>query len=47
MLEKQIGVSQDTTLRHLGYDPDEEKSKRETDSGDMAEQLLGAFDRGQ
>lgn len=47
VLEKQIGVSQDTTLRRLGYDPDEERAKREVDGGDMAEQLLSAFDRGQ
>lgn len=47
ILEKQVGVSQDTTLRRLGYDPDEERTKRDVDGGDMAEQLLSAFDRGQ
>lgn len=47
VLEKQLGVSEDTILRHLGYDPDEEREKRQLDSTDMAEKLLGAFDRGE
>lgn len=47
LLEKQIGVSEDTLLRGLGRDPDAEREKRESDSADMAEQMLGAFDRGE
>lgn len=49
MLDKQLGVSQDTLLQKAGYDPDQEKEKREqeTTSVDLADQLLGAFDRGQ
>ncbi|GIK73817.1 MAG: hypothetical protein BroJett021_28050 [Chloroflexota bacterium] len=46
VLESQIGVSQDTTLRNLGYDPDIEREKREMDGGMLGEQLLTAFDRG-
>lgn len=49
MLDKQLGVSQDTLLQKAGYDADAEKEKRESEqtSVDLADQLLGAFDRGQ
>lgn len=49
MLDKQLGVSQDTLLTKAGYDPDAEKEKKdqETTGVDLADQLLGAFDRGQ
>lgn len=46
-LEKQVGVSEDTILRELGFDADLEREKRQLDSTDMAEQMLGAFERGQ
>ncbi len=45
LLDQQLGVSQDTLLRQLGYDADLEREKRETESGDMAETMLTAFDR--
>lgn len=47
LLEKQIGVSEDTLLRGLGRNPDVEREKRESDSADIAEQMLGAFERGE
>lgn len=46
LLEKQVGVSDDTILRGLGYDPDAEAMKRDANSDMLGEQLLGAFDRG-
>jgi hypothetical protein len=46
LLERQIGVSDDTLLRGLGYDPDQEREKRETGGDAFGEQLLTAFDRG-
>ncbi len=46
-IEESLGASQDTILQKLGYDPDEEKLKRESSGVDMAEQMLTAFDRGQ
>lgn len=47
LLDQQLGVSDDTILRKLGYDPDTEKQKREATTADMAEKLLTAFDRGE
>lgn len=46
LLERQVGVSDDTLLRGLGYDPDQEREKRETGGDAFGEQLLTAFDRG-
>lgn len=46
LLEQQLGVSDDTVLRWLGYDPDEETMKRDADGAALGDQLLGAFDRG-
>lgn len=45
LLDQQLGVSKDTLLRQLGYDPDVELDKSETENGDMAETMLTAFDR--
>jgi hypothetical protein len=49
LLDKQLGASQDTLLAKAGYDPDAEKEKRDQEQTgvDLADQLLGAFDRGQ
>lgn len=46
LLKKNLGVSQNTLLLELGYDPDHEKTQRETDTAEMGNQLLTAFDRG-
>jgi hypothetical protein len=45
LLDQQLGVSQDTLLMQLGYNPDLERQKRETNSADLAETMLTAFDR--
>lgn len=49
LLDKQLGVSQDTLLAKAGYDPDAEREKRDQEltTVDVADQLLGAFDKGQ
>lgn len=46
LLHQQLGVSQDTLLQRLGYDPDVERQKREVGSQQLGEQLLTAFERG-
>lgn len=48
LLDKQLGVSEDTLLTKAGYDPDVERQKREEEltSVDMADQMLAAFDQG-
>ncbi|MDW8006442.1 MAG: phage portal protein [Thermomicrobium sp.] len=43
---QQLGVSQDTILQRLGFDPEIERQKREYSSADVAERLLEAFDHG-
>jgi hypothetical protein len=45
LLYQQLGVSADTLLQRLGYDPDMEKDKREADSARLGDTLLTAFDR--
>jgi len=45
LIDQQIGVSQDTLLTRLGYDPELERQKREMNSVDLAETMLTAFDR--
>jgi hypothetical protein len=45
LLHQQLGVSADTLLQRLGYDPDMEKDKREADSARLGDTLLTAFDR--
>lgn len=47
VLDQQLGVSQDTLLQRLGYDPDLERQKREAGSAQLGEQLLTAFERGE
>ena len=47
LIDMQLGVSQDTLLQQLGYDPDLERQKRELNSAQLGEQILSAFDRGQ
>jgi len=47
LIDMQLGVSQDTLLQRLGYDPDLERKKREATGADLGEQILTAFDRGQ
>lgn len=46
LIDMQLGVSQDTLLQQLGYDPDLERQKREVSSSELGEKLLTAFDRG-
>jgi len=48
--KQQIGVSKDTLLTELGYDPEEERQKREADraeSAEIAEAAMARFDRGE
>lgn len=47
LLDKELGVSRDTLIGQLGYDPDLEKRKRSEEQASMAEQFLTAFDRGE
>jgi hypothetical protein len=47
LLDKQLGVSSDTLLQRLGFDPQAEREKRESDMTDMADTMLTAFDRGE
>lgn len=46
LLDQQLGVSKDTLLEQLGYDPEVEAQKREAQGAELGEQLLTAFDRG-
>ncbi len=48
--KQQVGVSKDTLLTELGYDPDEERQKREADrqeTAEIAEAAMARFDRGE
>jgi hypothetical protein len=47
LIDQQLGVSQDTLLQKLGYDPDLERQKREAGSAQLGDQLLAAFAKGQ
>lgn len=47
LLDQQLGVSQDTILARLGYDPDLEREKREVRTAELGERLLSAFDGGE
>jgi hypothetical protein len=47
LIDEQLGVSQDTLLQQLGYDPDVEREKREGSATTMAETMLRAFDAGE
>lgn len=46
VLDQQLGVSQDTILQRLGFDPDLERQKREATAAQLSDQLLSAFERG-
>jgi len=47
LIDHQLGVSTDTILQRLGYDPDLEREKTQANSAQLGEQILTAFDRGQ
>jgi hypothetical protein len=47
LLDKELGVSRDTLIGQLGYNPELEKRKRSEEQASMAEQFLTAFDRGE
>jgi hypothetical protein len=47
LIDRQLGVSNDTLLQQLGYDPEAEREKRQQNVTDMADTMLGAFDRGE
>jgi len=47
VLWQQLGVSEDTILRRLGFDPEVEREKRELNSQSLGEHILTAFERGQ
>lgn len=46
LLLRQLGVSRDTLLRELGYDPAIEAEKRTSEEGALGENLLRNFDAG-
>lgn len=46
VLYKQIGVSDDTLMQRLGFDPDREKEKKQAEGQDAAQTMLAAFNRG-
>lgn len=46
IIDKQLGVSQDTIQRRLGYDPDKEREKLAMEGMTVADQVLTAFDQG-
>jgi len=47
LIDQQLGVSRDTILQKLGYDPDLELQKNQVSSEQLGENLLTAFDKGQ
>jgi hypothetical protein len=47
LIDQQLGVSADTLLQKLGYDPALEQQKKSASGADLGEQLLTAFDKGQ
>jgi len=46
LIDKQLGVSADTILQRLGYNPDLEREKAQAESAQLGEQILTAFDQG-
>ncbi len=46
LLQQQIGVSADTLLERLGFDPDLERRKRATGDQELGDRLMRAFERG-
>lgn len=47
VVKQSVGVSQDTLLRELGYDADEEREKSKLNSQTVGQKLLDAFNGGQ
>lgn len=47
LIKKQIGVSSDTLLLELGYDPDQEKEKRQADAEEAMARAERQFNRGE
>lgn len=47
VIDESLGVSKDTILRKLGYDPDVELEKSASEDATLAEQAATMFDRGQ
>lgn len=45
LLHQQLGVSEDTLLQRLGYDPEMERAKNQENSARLGDTLLDAFDR--
>jgi hypothetical protein len=47
LVDQRLGVSKDTLLTQLGYNPDLEREKSAKDTEQLGEQLLTAFDQDQ
>jgi len=47
LLYQQVGVSNDTLLQQLGFDPDLERQKREAGAAALGETVLAAFEHGE
>ncbi|MGI6376442.1 MAG: phage portal protein [Anaerolineales bacterium] len=47
LMDDQLGVSRDTLLRRLGYDPELEQRKRGAQEAELGEQLLAQLERGE
>ncbi len=47
LIKQQVGVSQDTLVEELGYDPAAERRKREAGSAELGARLLDNFDHGE
>lgn len=47
LLQQQLGVSADTLLERMGFDPDLERQKREVAAAALGEQMLTAFEHGE
>lgn len=46
LVKRKLGVSEDTLMRELGYDPDQEREKSKQNQQDLGDQLLKQFDAG-
>ncbi|MCE5209844.1 MAG: hypothetical protein LLG42_16260 [Chloroflexi bacterium] len=47
LVDRQLGVSDDTLLTQLGYNPDLEQKKKQANTEQLADNLLNAFDKGE
>lgn len=47
ILQQQLGVSADTLLERLGFDPELERQKRSAGAQELGEKMLDAFERGE